>query len=492
MQVTHDDESTTTTPMIINGAPAEPRTGQSIPVFNPAHRLELVGSIPRGGGPDVDAAVGAARAALPGWRALPLEERIAVLSRCADRLHSITEPAAALLTREMGKVQSESDVDFQTAEFFLRLLPQEAREPLADQRIADEFGSVTIRRAPVGVVGIIIPWNWPMALLFMRVSAALAGGNTVVCLSSPLASLAVLEAVRAVNAELPPGVLNAVTGLGPEAGSALTAHPGVDKISFTGSTATGAQVLRSAASTIKRVSLELGGNDPAVVLDDAVVDDALGQALVGSAFTTTGQVCFAIKRVYVARALYDKVVDSCLAALDGARVGDGLSAEATMGPLVSGPQRERFDGFVTQAARRGATIITRGQWAPGVEPDDGYFRLPAIVTGVDNGFDLVTCEQFGPALPILAYDGQDEAVRWANGTEFGLGASVWTSDAERGRALASELEAGIVFLNRHHVSASHPRGMFGGVKRSGMGRELGRAGIENYLEAVQIDGVDPA
>ncbi|MGE0217321.1 aldehyde dehydrogenase family protein [Mycolicibacterium sp.] len=480
-----------TTPMTIDGAAVQARSAETIEVFDPAHPQRLVGSIPRGDRDDVDAAVRAARAALPGWQALSLQERIAVLDRCADRIHAVTDSLAPLLTREMGKVLAESRIDFQTAEFFLRVLPHEAHGALTDQRVSDEFGSVTIRRKPVGVVGIIVPWNWPMALLFMRVSAALAAGNTVVCLPSPLASLAVLEAVRAVNAELPPGVLNVVTGLGREAGAALTAHPGVDKVSFTGSTATGAEVLRSAAATIKRVSLELGGNDPAIVLDDAVVDDALGQALIGSAFTTTGQVCFAIKRVYVARPLYNAVLESCLAALAGTRVGDGLSAEATMGPLASGPQRERFDGFVADAVHRGATLTTRGQWISDTEPDEGFFRLPTIVTGVDHSFDLVTCEQFGPALPIMPFDEPEEAVRWANGTDFGLGASVWTADAQRGRAFGAQLEAGIVFLNRHDVSASHPRGMFGGVKHSGIGRELGRAGVENYLEAVQIDGLDP-
>jgi aldehyde dehydrogenase len=487
--VTHPD--TTAAPMIINGAPVQSHSNRTIEVFNPAHPQELVGTIQRGDVEDVDAAVAAARAALPGWRALSLDERIAVLDRCADRIGAITEAAAPLLTREMGKVLSESEVDFRSAEFFLRLLPQGARDPLTDQRIADEFGSVTIYRKPVGVVGIIVPWNWPVLLLFMRVSAALAAGNTVVCLPSPLASLAVVEAVRAVNAELPPGVLNVVTGLGPEAGSALTAHPAVNKISFTGSTATGAEVLRSAAATIKRVSLELGGNDPAIVLDDAVVDEALGQGLVRSAFTTTGQVCFAIKRVYVPRTRYGDVLESCLAALDATRVGDGRSAESTMGPLVSRPQLERFDGFVAQAAARGGTIATRGQWVSDAEPEDGYFRLPAIVTGVDHSFELVTCEQFGPALPIIPYDRQDDAIRQANATEFGLGASVWTADPQRGREVAAQLEAGIVFLNRHDADGSHPRGMFGGVKQSGIGRELGRAGIENYLESMQIDGVDP-
>jgi aldehyde dehydrogenase len=206
------------------------------------------------------------------------------------------------------------------------------------QRIENDFGAVTLQRFPIGVTGIIVPWNWPISLLFMRVAAALATGNTVVCVPSPYATLAVLRTAEAAASALPAGVLNVVTGRGPEVGAALTAHPGVDKLSFTGSTATGIEVLRSAAGTIKRTSLELGGNDAALILDDATVDDALGQALLASAWATTGQVCYALKRVYVARSLHDAVVDSCLAA----------------GAAVRGRGRHRPGDHDGSAGQRGA------------------------------------------------------------------------------------------------------------------------------------------
>ena len=478
-------DSVMTSPMVIGGTDAIARDGGTIEVRNPAQPTEIVGTIPRASAPDVDDAVRAARAAFAEWRATPLDDRTSLLHKSGDLLAEVAPDAAITLTREMGKILAEAQGDVANAEFMIRTLPGEAADVLAPVRIDDDFGRVTVRREPLGVVGIIVPWNWPNVLLYMRVAEALATGNTVVCLPSPYASLSVLKCARALAGALPPGVLNVVTGLGVEAGAALTAHTGVEKVSFTGSIATGIEVLRSSAGTLKRTGLELGGNDPAVILEDVAVNEELGRSLVGSAFTTTGQVCFAIKRVYVARPIYADVLEVCLAAADEIVVGDGLDPRSTMGPLVNRPQLERFDRFVDEARERGAHVLERGTRLTESDPD-GYFRQPSIVTGADETFTLVNDEQFGPALPIMAFDKVDEAVSRANASPFGLGASVWSADGDRARAVATRVEAGMVFLNRHDMGAAHPRGMFGGVKQSGIGRELGRWGLEGYTELRQI------
>jgi aldehyde dehydrogenase len=411
-----------------------------------------------------------------------------MLATAAEALAPVIPDAAALLTREMGKVIGESIGDVGTASFMLTFLPQEARRVLAQEHIDDEFGRLVLERRPLGVVGIIVPWNWPVSLLFVRVAAALAAGNTVVCLPSPYASLAVLHCLAALQDVLPPGTVNALSGYGPEAGAALTSHPGVAKISFTGGTDTGRDVLRPAADGVKRTSLELGGNDSAILLDDVEIDDALGSALVEATLTTSGQVCFAAKRIFVADSVFDRVVDAFLAAAGRTVVGDGLVPGVTMGPLVNARQQERFDGIVGAARAAGATVIEAGQLAHDADPD-GYFRRPVAVIGSAGDNAMVATEQFGPAVPLLRFSTVDEAVARANASEYGLGASVWSGDVDRARAIGARLEAGMVFLNRHSMAAGHPRGAFGGVKQSGYGRELGRFGIDGYTEIQQI--VDP-
>jgi aldehyde dehydrogenase len=474
--------------LLIGGKLVTATSGETIVVRNPARPSEVVGTIPRCRPADVDLAVQAAEQAQPGWRSAGLDQRTAMLAAAAEALAPAIPDAAALLTREMGKVVGESTGDVGSAQFMLTFLPQEARRALAPERIDDEFGSLVLERRPLGVVGIIVPWNWPVSLLFVRVAAALAAGNTVVCLPSPYASLAVLHCLAALRDALPPGVVNALSGYGPEAGAALTGHPGVAKISFTGGTETGRDVLRSAAAGVKRTSLELGGNDAAILLDDVEVDDALGSALVEATLTTSGQVCFAAKRIFVADAIFDLVIDAFIAVAGRTVVGDGLAPGVTMGPLVNARQLERFDGIVGAARAAGATVVETGELAHDADPG-GYFRRPVVVTGAADDNAVVATEQFGPAVPFLRFSSVDEAVARANASECGLGASVWSADVGRARAIGARLEAGMVFLNRHNMAAAHPRGAFGGMKQSGYGRELGRFGVDSYTEIQQI--VDP-
>ncbi|MGE3621915.1 MAG: aldehyde dehydrogenase family protein, partial [Acidimicrobiia bacterium] len=267
------------------------------------------------------------------------------------------------------------------------------------------------------------------------------------------------------------------------------AHPAVRKLSFTGGARTGREVVRSAAENFKTVVLELGGNDAANLLDDVVVDDQLAAALIEASLSTTGQICMAAKRIYVASSRFDEVVDAYTEAASHIVVGDGMDPSVTMGPLVNATQADRFDGIVRDALDRGGVVREVGSLAPGLDPE-GHFRLPHIVTGLDPSAQLVRDEQFGPATPFIPFDDVDDAVAQANDTEFGLGGSVWSADVERARAVARRVEAGMVFINRHNVPAVHPLGIFGGVKQSGIGRELGRWGIESYTETCEI--VDPA
>lgn len=471
--------------LLIDGELVSALGSETIAVPNPARPQEIVGTIPSCDARDVDRAVAAARAALPAWIGCALSERIAILARAAEVLAPVIPQAATLLTQEMGKILPESLSDVGSAQFMLGFLPQEALQVTVTERISDDFGSLELERRPLGVVAIIVPWNWPVSLLFVRVAAALAMGNAVVCLPSPYASLSVLRCVAALQYALPPGVINSLSGWGPQVGAALTRHPGIAKISFTGGTETGREVLRAAAEGVTRTSLELGGNDAAVLLDDVRVDEALGNSLVEATLTTSGQVCFAAKRILVADAIYADVVEVFRAAADRIVVGDGLDESVTMGPLVNARQMHRFDEIVEHAVADGAKVLEAGSLSPSAD-EGGYFRRPLVVTAVDNDNPLVAQEQFGPAVPFQRFASEAEAIALANSTDFGLGASVWSADTERARGVARRLEAGMVFLNRHNMAAAHPRGAFGGTKRSGYGRELGRWGLQAYSELLQI------
>jgi aldehyde dehydrogenase len=472
--------------LVIDGELRSASSGRTVVIHNPAHPEEIVGSIPMCDGADVDLAVAAARKAQPAWAALSLDERCAMLAAAAGALAPIIPDAAALLTREMGKIVSESINDVGAAHFMLNFLPSEAKQSLATLRVSDDFGTLAIERRPLGVVAIIVPWNWPVSLLFVRVAAALAMGNTAVCLPSPYASLAVLQCVAALRDALPPGTVNTLSGWGNEVGAALTRHPGIAKISFTGGTETGREVLRGAAEGVTRTALELGGNDAAILLDDVRVDDALARSLVEATLTTSGQVCFAAKRILVADSIYGQVVDAFRAAVDQTVVvGDGLREGVTMGPLVNARQLERFDRIIEASIDGGAKVLEAGAMANEADPT-GYFRRPLIATDLEDDNALVVQEQFGPAVPFQRFSSVEEAVAKANSTDFGLGASVWSADVDKARVVAGKLEAGMVFLNRHNMATAHPRGAFGGTKRSGYGRELGRWGMESYSEVLQI------
>ncbi|WP_174278774.1 aldehyde dehydrogenase family protein, partial [Sphingomonas bacterium] len=353
---------------------------------------------------------------------------------------------------------------------------------LADRAAEDADGRrIVYRRRPLGVVAAIVAWNFPLSMMATKIAAALVAGNTVVAKPAPTTPLTTLRAAALLQHAFPAGVLNALGDDG-TVGPRLTAHPDVRKITFTGSTATGRHVLGAAADTLKRVTLELGGNDAAIVLDDAE-PRAVATGLFNGAFANSGQLCVAIKRAYVPDALYDEVCDQLAALCEGAIVGDGLEQGTQFGPLQNKAQYERVRELRDDAARHGTVMGDAG-----VVPDQGYFIRPQIVRDVTDGVRLVDEEQFGPVLPVIRYDDPEDALARANASSYGLGGSVWSSNPARARRYAERMDSGSVWINRHPDLAHHIP--FAGAKQSGLGVEMGDEGLEEFTQLQVISARD--
>lgn len=331
---------------------------------------------------------------------------------------------------------------------------------------------------PVGVVAAVLPFNWPVAVMANKVLPALLTGNTVVAKAPPTCPGAVLAAAAVLAEGLPPGVVNVLNGPGRELGEALVAHPGVDLVSFTGGPGTGQSVMATAARRTTPVVLELGGNDPAVLAPDVVVDDALADQLVSAAFVTSGQVCMAVKRLYVPEELLGEVVEALVARLATEVVGDGLVDGVTMGPVHQASARDRVERMISEAVAGGGRVHRPATVRPEDEEACGYLVSPALVESPPPDSALVRQEQFAPALPVLGYRRLDDAVAAANDTEYGLCASIWTGDDELAASVARRLQAGTVFVNCHGMAAMDYRAPMGGWKGSGFGLELGPEGMQ--------------
>ncbi|MGR6965047.1 aldehyde dehydrogenase family protein [Geodermatophilus sp. URMC 61] len=442
---------------------------------------EVVGRVAFRSPEDLDAAVARARAAQPAWGARADAERTDLLLRAADAVEAAAEPLAELLSREQGKPLNGPNARFEVGACAAWLRATAATELPGETVLDDGETHAELRYRPVGVVGAIGPWNWPMMITVWQVAPALRMGNTVVVKPSEYTPLSVLALVEVLNSVLPADVLTAVPG-GGDVGARLSGHAGVDKLVFTGSTATGQAIIRSSADTVKRLTLELGGNDAGIVLPD-VDPRAIAEGLFWGAFINTGQTCAALKRLYVHTDVYDEV---CAALADVARampMGRGLDEQNVLGPLQNRAQYEIVARLVDAARDAGAKILVGGD----PDPDaPGYFYPATIVADVDDDNPLVAEEQFGPALPIVRYDDVDSAVAMANRLDVGLGASVWGSDREAARAVAARLEAGTVWINSH--GGVHPMIPFGGVKKSGYGLEFGVEGLKAVAVPQVING----
>lgn len=473
--------------LTIDGRAAEGGDG-TYEVRNPVRPAEVVSRAPAATLAQLDESVAAARRAGPSWASTPLDERVERVLAAAAAVDTATaeQELAVLLTREQGKVLQEATFDVGLPGFAADVFAELAPQALAPHVLEDEMGTTDVECHPWGVVAAVIPFNWPVSLMATKVLPALIVGNTVIVKPPPTCPSATLAAVAAMASVLPAGVLQAVNGPGSEVGQALVDHGGVDMISFTGGVASGRAVAASAARRMVPAVLELGGNDPAIVAPDLKIDEDLAGALVADAFLTSGQVCMAIKRLYVSRHSLSDAVDALVAECQRVVVGDGLADEVTMGPLHTQRGRDFVEGLLAEAEAEGAKIHRCGTLRREDAASGGYLVAPAIVEGASRAARIVREEQFAPALPIVPYEDLDDAVAQANDTEFGLCASVWASDDELAATVARRLDAGTVFVNSHGMFAVDVRAPFGGWKQSGLGRELGAEGLLAYARTRSV------
>lgn len=460
-------------------------------VHNPARPDDVVGSIVLGTPRDMDRAVQAAAAAQGEWDRLGVLRRAQLLDQALDQLGTDLDARAALFVRENGKPLPEARRELGDVAARARLTLELATELDAAQRLPSANGYTEVRWRPYGVVVSIVPWNAPVSLACMQIIPALLAGNAVVVKAPETCPLALLQTVGLLARVLPPGVLNAVTGLPADIGDALTKHPLVGKIGFTGSANSARTILGNAAAAITSVTLELGGNDPAIVLPDARLDDAMLQQMATIVLRMTGQVCMAIKRIYVPEAMHDDFVRRFALALDRTVVGDGLRPAVTMGPLHTRAALLRSQAILEDARQRGARIQTLGQVDDASTFDRGHFLRPTLVTEVDDHARLVLEEQFCPAVPVLRYRELEDALARANDTSFGLGASVWSGDTVVAEAVAWQLQAGTVFVNTHGTNAVNRKAPYGGLKQSGGGRRAGIEGMREYQQSQTLTVVNP-
>ncbi|QDC10077.1 aldehyde dehydrogenase family protein [Oceanicola sp. D3] len=464
-------------PMIIGGQ--KRMAASSFDVTDPATG-DVAGQAPKGTLADLEDAVAAAKAAFPAYSALSDETRRDYCTQIAAAIEAETEALAELITRETGKPLQGLGSRFEVGGA-CGWAGYAASLSMAPEMIQDDNeGRVSMHRKPVGVVGSITPWNWPMLIAIWHIIPAVRSGNTIVVKPSPMAPLSTLRLIEIINGILPAGVVNVVTGPD-EIGAAMSAHPDIAKMVFTGSSATGVKVMRSAADTLKKLTLELGGNDAGIVLPD--VDPAeIAEGLFWGAFINTGQTCGALKRLYVHDDVYDAVCEALTKLVAAMPMGSGLDENHVLGPLQNRMQFDKVVALVEDAKAKGGRVLTGG--APSTGP--GNFYPITLVADLDNGVPLVDEEQFGPALPIIRYSDVDEVIARANDNPNGLGGSIWTRDLEQGRALALRLECGSVWINAH--GAIRPDVPFGGTKQSGLGVEFGQAGLDEYCDRQVVFG----
>jgi aldehyde dehydrogenase (NAD+) len=464
--------------LYVNGEWIEPAGSGLLDVTNSTTE-EVMGRIPEGTPEDVNRAVAAARAAFDSWSTTSADERAGFLQRIAQGLTARQKELAAIITSEVGMplplaTAVQAGMPAMVMGSYAKLLGEYAFE--------EQVGNSLVVKEPVGVVGCITPWNYPLHQVVAKVAPALAAGCTVVLKPSevaPLTAFALAEVMH--EAGLPAGVFNLVTGIGPVVGEALAAHTDVDMISFTGSTRAGKRVSELASQTVKRVALELGGKSANIILDDADFEKAVRSG-VGNCYFNSGQTCSAHTRMLVPKERHDEAVRIAKEAAESFTVGDPREGKAKLGPLVSDVQRQRVRNYISKGVEEGATLVTGGAEPPeGMEK--GYFVRPTVFANVRNDMTIAREEIFGPVLSIIPYEDEDDAVRIANDTIYGLAGGVWSGDAERAKRVARRLRTGQVDING---GSFNPFAPFGGYKQSGNGRELGKYGFEEFLEVKSL------
>jgi acyl-CoA reductase-like NAD-dependent aldehyde dehydrogenase len=469
--------------LYIGGRWVAPSTRETIEVHN-AGNGEVMGRIPAGGEKDVDAAVAAARGALEGWSRTPPEKRAEHLEKISAALKARADELAKTIAQEVGmpiKLAGRIQAGLPIANF------SNFSKILADFKFEQRVGNSLVMREPVGVVGAITPWNYPLHQIALKVAPALAAGCTVVLKPSEIAPFnAFILAEAMESAGLPAGVFNLVTGFGSPAGEALVKHPGVDMISFTGSTRAGKRISELAAQTVKRVALELGGKSASVILDDADLAAAV-KGTVNGCYLNSGQTCTALTRMLVSESQYPEAARLAAEAARGFIVGDPLAETTRLGPLTSRAQLERVRGYINKGQQEGAELLAGGAEAPEGTHSGGYYVKPTVFGKVKNSMTIAQEEIFGPVLSIIPYKDEEDAIRIANDSPYGLAGAVWSKDEARAQRVARRIRAGQIDINGGAFNMNAP---FGGFKQSGHGREAGVYGLEEFLEykSLQLKG----
>ena len=479
----------TTAQIIIDGEYRPAASGRTLDVNNPAHPDQIVGQVALADHEDVGAAIRAAHAAFPAWADLSYADRAEYLRKAAANLVSDEahlDERIRLFTREHGKVLKEATIEFSRFSDRFVWSAAQAERLAEEEQLPGPPRDTIITRQARGVNSLIVPWNWPLAILGNKLPQALMTGNTVVVKLAEQSPLAPMQTLKLVADVLPPGVINVIASPVNAIGDSLVDDPLVRKVNFTGSIPAGKHIMKVAADTVKPVTLELGGNDAALVLDDAELDDETVHRIVTSTFMTAGQICMAVKRIYVHRSRHDEFVEKFTATANEYVVGDGLEDGVTMGPVNNANQLAIVRDLIEDSRNNGFTVNEVGSIHDESTYADGYFQRPTIVTDCEPGARVVQEEQFGPVVPILPFDTDDDAVHFANDTEFGLCSSVWTNDRDRALTVARRIEAGYTYINGHGPLAQDHRAPFGGFKQSGIGRNLGYEGMLDFMEPHSI------
>jgi acyl-CoA reductase-like NAD-dependent aldehyde dehydrogenase len=464
--------------------------GHRIEVRNPAHPEELVGTIVQCTPDDVNLAIAAAKAAQPAWAAKTFTERAEILARMLDQIDDDVDSRAILFTRENGKPLADSANEILSIAPRGRLTLELAAELDAPHEMPAPNGCTTIHYLPFGVVIAIVPWNSPITLAAAQIIPALLAGNSVVLKVPESCPLALTLTAELMGRALPPGLLNIISGLPADIGDTLTLHPDVDKIAFTGSVPSARKIMANAAQTIKSITAELGGNDAAIVLEDADLGDETMNRMATIVYRMSGQICMAIKRIYVPDSIHDEFFAAFSRAADRIVVGDGRTPGVTMGPLHTKQAQQRALELVADAERRGATVRRLGKIQDDATFAEGYFMRPTLVTEVGDDAPLVTEEQFCPAVPVARYRDVEEALVRANSSIYGLGGSVWGKNIDEAVTLARRIQAGTVFVNTHGTRSINHKAPYGGLKQSGVGRRSGIEGLREYMQIQTLTTFD--
>jgi len=467
--------------MFINGQFTSGAAKERISVINPATE-EVLDDSPRGTEADALLAVSAASAAFRDWKRAPANERAAALHQIAAKLREQHDEIVELLTKEEGKPRPENEEELwwveETFDYYAELARHE-RGRVLPPGDSGQFNFVL--KEPYGVVGCIVPWNYPLLLLAWKMAPALAAGNTVVIKPSELTPLSTLKLVEVACDHLPAGVVNVVTGFGPEVGEPLVKHPDVPVIAFTGSLAVGQRIASLAGPMIKKLHLELGGKDPMVIAPDVEMDMAIS-GLAYAALINTGQVCTSTERVYVHESRIGQFSEELADFVSKLRLGNGLHDGVDIGPMIQNKFREKVEGQINSAVSAGAKILTGGKRPSQFER--GFFLEPAVMVNVDHSMSIMRDETFGPVIPLMPYKDFDEAIALANDSQYGLGASLMSRDARLVKRFFDEVKGGTIWIN--DPLTDNFAGPFGGMKMSGLGRELGQEGLDEYYDVKHV------